>query len=158
MMNLIRKPATVAVVALMTAASAVTLAQGPRGDGGRQWEALNLSAAQKTQIEKIEQQYRQAQPSREQMQQQGQAWQQQHNQLLQNRTFNEAQARQLIQQRQQQRTEMELQRLRKQHAVFQVLNSQQQQQWLQQRAQHPGKGGHGKGERGDERRGPQPQN
>lgn len=144
-MNVTVRKAAVAVLVSLTSAAA--FAHGMRGDG-RALADLNLNSAQKAQIEKIEQQYRPAsQPDDTARQAQYQQWQQKKQQLLKERVFNENSARQLIQQRQQQQTERELQHLRKQHAVFQVLNAEQQQKWLAKRDQtqsmaHKHKGGH----------------
>ncbi|MCP2041597.1 protein CpxP [Neisseria sp. HSC-16F19] len=142
-----RKATTAVAVVLVSLTSAMAVAHGMRGDGHRAWSDLNLSEAQKAQIEKIEQQYRPApQPDQAARQAQFQQWHQQKQQLLQGRQFNENAARQLIQQRQQQHAEREMQHLRKQHAIFQVLNAEQQQKWLAKR-------GDGAGKKGQERKG-----
>ena len=56
----VRKTTTAAAVILVSLTSALAVAHGVRGAGNRGLDNLNLSAAQKAQIEKIEQQYRPA--------------------------------------------------------------------------------------------------
>ena len=66
----------------------------------------------------------------------------QHDELLTASTFDEAKARQMIQERQQRNADRELQHLKTQHAIFQVLTPEQQKQWQEQRRARGGdKGG-----------------
>lgn len=117
----------------------------PRG-----FDKLDLTDAQKTQIRQIMEAGRPApmpehRNTPENMQQERAAEQA----LMQNKTFDEAAARNLIAQREQKRAEMqslkaqnELQRLKTRHAVFQVLTPEQQQKLLaeqQKRGGHSGK-------------------
>lgn len=122
---------------------------------------LDLSSKQKAQIEKIlaerkrsEQTPNQAEFAQRhaQMQQQAETWRNTRQQLITGKTFDEAAARRLIEERQnlhqrlmaeqqQKSAEWELQRLKDSHAVFQVLNAEQQKKWLEKQNRHHGKGG-----------------
>ena len=108
----------------------------PRG-----FDKLDLSAAQKTQIQAIMQQDRpQANENRR-----AEMWQQLENRrveeqkMLQNPAFDEAATRQMLNERmttqQQKMVEFELKRLKNRHAAFQVLTPAQQTQFLEQQAQ-----------------------
>lgn len=122
---------------------------------------LDLSSKQKNQIEKIlaerkrgEQAPNQTELAQRhaQMQQQAETWRNTRQQLITGKTFDEAAARRLIEERQnlhqrlmaeqqQKSAEWELQRLKDSHAVFQVLNAEQQKKWLEKQNRHHGKGG-----------------
>ena len=112
-----------------------------RGELPRDLQALNLSAAQKTRIQAIMQEGRPArnelsEAQRNQMRTQAQAHRAAEQNLLANKTFDEAAARRLIAEREQARAQFqqrhadfEMQQLKKRHAVFQVLTPAQQKQW-----------------------------
>lgn len=122
---------------------------------------LDLSSKQKAQIEKIlaerkrnEQAPNQAEFAQRhaQMQQQAEIWRNTRQQLITGKTFDEAAARRLIEERQnlhqrlmaeqqQKSAEWELQRLKDSHAVFQVLNAEQQKKWLEKQNRRHSKTG-----------------
>lgn len=111
----------------------------PRG-----FDKLNLSQEQKNQIKALMQQNQQqraqmGETRRAQMQQQLESRRVEEQRLLQNPTFDEAAARQLLNQRinsqQQQMVEFELKRLQHRHAIFQILTPEQRAQWQQQQAE-----------------------
>ena len=108
----------------------------PRG-----FEHLNLTEAQKSQIQSIMQKNRPQQNdnARAEQQKQFEAQRAQEQRLIEAKTFDEAAARQMINQRmaerQQKMGELELNRLKTRHAVFQVLTPAQQKQWQEQQAQ-----------------------
>ncbi|MDO5640676.1 MAG: Spy/CpxP family protein refolding chaperone [Neisseria sp.] len=140
----------------LTACSSDKPQRGPKSEHGMQKDfkrgglphdlrKLDLTDAQKTQIEQIMAQNRpqrgeRAAPSaaeREQFRSQMQARRAAENSLLTNPTFDEAAARNLIAQReqnqaerQQRQNEAELQQLKTRHAIMQVLTPEQRQQWL----------------------------
>ncbi len=158
-MNMIRRSVLGVTAVTLVAASTLAWAQphGGQRDGGM--ARLNLSSSQKAQIEKIRNQYRSPETAQDQKSQH-EAQMQQHraqmNALLQSKTFDEPKARNLIAQQQQwhaaqqqQRAESQLNRMKTQHAIFQVLTPAQQKQWLEQRQnQKPMRGMH-KGQRQD---------
>ena len=155
---MIRRSVLGVTAVTLVAASALAMAQphGGQRDGGM--ARLNLSSSQKAQIEKIRNQYRPNETVQNQKSQH-EAQMQQHrtqmNALLQSKTFDEPQARALIAQQQQwhaaqqqQRAEFQLNRMKEQHAIFQVLTPAQQKQWLEQRQNHKQmRGMHNKGQR-----------
>ena len=116
----------------------------------RQYGKLNLSKAQETKIKAIEAQYRMpAMPAqsndaqRESMKQAKQAFDAKRLSLIQAPTFNEAQAQQLLNEQRaahaqmqargdERRDQMQMNHLRKEQAIFQVLNKKQQAQYLEQ--------------------------
>ena len=118
----------------------------------RRYGDLNLSKSQQTKIKAIEEQYRPQAPAQI-SEAERQAWaanaeklRQARLNVIQSKTFNEAAAGQLFaqeqavrnemqQKHQQQRAQGELNQLRKEHAIFQVLNKKQQQQYLEQAKQ-----------------------
>ena len=128
-----------------------------RGELPRDLQALNLSAAQKTRIQAILQEGRPAQTElseahRNPMRTQAQAHRAAEQSLMANKTFDEAAARRLIAEREQARAQFqqrhadfEMKKLKKRHAVFQVLTPAQQKQWLEsqskrdERGDRPGK-------------------
>lgn len=128
-----------------------------RGELPRDLQALNLSATQKTRIQAILQEGRPAQTElseaqRNQMRAQAQAHRAAEQSLIANKTFDEAAARRLIAEREQARAQfqqrhadLEMQQLKKRHAIFQVLTPAQQKQWLEsqskrdERGDRPGK-------------------
>ena len=115
----------------------------------RRYGDLNLSKAQQSKIKAIEEQYRPQAPVQI-SDAERQAWadradkmRQARLNVVQSKTFNEAEVQQLFAQEQAARTEMQqkhqqqraqanLNQLRKEHAIFQVLNKKQQQQYLAQ--------------------------
>ena len=110
---------------------------------------LNLTDAQKKQIQTILDQNRPAKPndhatSREAFQQKMQQRQAQELNIISSRVFNEQAARQLINERTQERAQLEqdhaereLQMLKTRHAIFQVLTPEQQQQFISNQKRHP---------------------
>ncbi|UOO81983.1 Spy/CpxP family protein refolding chaperone [Uruburuella testudinis] len=121
-----------------------------RGGLPRDLRDLNLTDAQKAQIEQIMQQNRPQRgerpapdaAEREQFRSRMEARRAAENSLLTNPTFDEAAARNLIAQgdqyqaqRQQRHNEAELQQLKTRHAVMQVLTPEQRQQWLAKQQQ-----------------------
>ncbi|WP_037588624.1 Spy/CpxP family protein refolding chaperone [Stenoxybacter acetivorans] len=96
-------------------------------------ENINLSSSQKTQIQQIREQYRQSTEKRESAKNQQQQLSEQKDDLLKDKTFNEPKARTLVQAINQQRDAIELQRLKQEHAIFQVLTPQQQQTYFNQK-------------------------
>ena len=119
----------------------------------RRYGDLKLSKSQQSKIQAIEEQYRpQARPQISDAERQAFAanadkMRQARLNVVQGKTFNEAEAQQVFaqeqavrnemqQKHQQQRAQMELTQLRKEHAIFQVLDKKQQQQYLE-RAKQP---------------------
>lgn len=119
---------------------------------------LDLSSKQKAQIEKILAENKRSERAPDQaelaqhakMQQQAETWHNTRQQLITGKTFDEAAARRLIEERQnlhqrlmaeqqQKSAEWELQRLKDSHAVFQVLNTEQQKKWLEKQNRQHGK-------------------
>ncbi|MDF7676774.1 Spy/CpxP family protein refolding chaperone [Neisseriaceae bacterium ESL0693] len=101
---------------------------------------LNLTTTQKKKIQQINAQY--PQPARVLTEDDRalQSLQQQRHQLLQSKKFDETRARDILSQegkillhKQQQRGDFELQRLKRDHAIYQVLTPQQRDQWAKQR-------------------------
>lgn len=157
----------------LTACSSDKPQRGPKHEQGAQKDfkrgglphdlrELNLTDAQKAQIKQIMEQNRpqrdqRAAPNdaqREQFRSQMQAQRAAENSLITNATFDEAAARNLIVQRdqnqaerQQRQNEAELQQLKTRHAIMQVLTPEQRQQWLQNQQQR-------QNERKNDRRGP----
>lgn len=119
------------------------------------FEKLNLSDAQKTEILRIMEANRPNNGARpeENMRPDRQAERTAEQALLQNKTFDEAAARELIARQEeasaahrQQHADAQLQRLKTQHAVFQVLTPEQQQKWLTEQQRRPDRRkGHGEG-------------
>lgn len=111
----------------------------------RDLRALNLNTEQKNKIQTILNQLHQrpAQPSateRQALEQKINQRQAAEQQLISAKTFNESEARRLINERRQDRAEferrqdeMQLKNLKARHEIFQVLTPEQQQQWLNQR-------------------------
>ena len=119
----------------------------------RRYGDLKLSKSQQAKIKAIEEQYRpQARAQISDAERQAFAanadkMRQARLNVIQGKTFNEAEAQQVFaqeqavrnemqQKHQQQRAQMELTQLRKEHAIFQVLDKKQQQQYLE-RAKQP---------------------
>lgn len=119
----------------------------------RRYGDLKLSKSQQAKIKAIEEQYRpQARPQISDAERQAFAanadkMRQARLNVIQGKTFNEAEAQQVFaqeqavrnemqQKHQQQRAQGELNQLRKEHAIFQVLDKKQQQQYLE-RAKQP---------------------
>lgn len=112
------------------------------------FDQLNLTDAQKAQIKQIVEANRPVKPENHEQQrtqfvQKMQQRQAQEQQLLMSKNFDERAARQLIEERQQERAQMmrdheerELQQLKTRHAVFQVLTPAQQKQFLANQQQH----------------------
>ena len=115
-----------------------------RGALPRDLHELNLTDAQKAQIKQIMEQNRPQRAERpapnaaerEQILNRMQAYRTAENQLMNNPTFDEAAARNLIAQRdqnqaerQQRQNEAELQQLKTRHSIMQVLTPEQRQQW-----------------------------
>ena len=120
------------------------------------FERLNLSDAQKQQIQTILNNNRPAQADQNQDARRAEFEQQRaaEQALISSQTFDENAARQLIAGQQQRHADMMLQQMRVRHQIFQVLTPEQQKQWQdmkQARAEQRG----AKGERG-ERRGGEP--
>lgn len=158
----------------LTACSTDRPQHGPRAEQGmnkhfskdglpRDLSELSLTDAQKDQIKQIMAQGQVDRPAapdesqraafRSEIQQRRAAEQQ----LILAPTFDETAARQLVaqrakkmDQRQQQRSEMELQHLKQRHDIMQVLTPEQRQQWLANQQKHHDK----KGDRRDDRREP----
>lgn len=159
------KKLTIATLALMTTAGVAFAANGndnaPRMDGEhrggkmmrehkksdlpRGFEQLNLTDAQKAKIKAIveaDQPAPKANRDDASFKQKMEARRAAEQKLMSNKTFDEAAARQMIVERQQERLQMErehaereLQMLKKRHAIYQVLTPAQQKQLqeLQQR-------------------------
>ena len=119
----------------------------------RRYGDLKLSKSQQSKIQAIEEQYRpqaRAQISdaeRQAFASNADKMRQARLNVVQGKTFNEAEAQQVFaqeqavrnemqQKHQQQRAQGELNQLRKEHAIFQVLDKKQQQQYLE-RAKQP---------------------
>ena len=119
----------------------------------RRYGDLKLSKSQQAKTKAIEEQYRpQARPQISDAERQAFAanadkMRQARLNVVQGKTFNEAEAQQVFaqeqavrnemqQKHQQQRAQGELNQLRKEHAIFQVLDKKQQQQYLE-RAKQP---------------------
>ena len=119
----------------------------------RRYGDLKLSKSQQAKIKAIEEQYRpQARPQISDAERQvfaanADKMRQARLNVIQGKTFNEAEAQQVFaqeqavrnemqQKHQQQRAQGELNQLRKEHAIFQVLDKKQQQQYLE-RAKQP---------------------
>lgn len=136
-MKLFRNPMAAVAMAALSFASMSALAQAEHhqvqdDSAAYRWQSLNLTSAQKAQIRNIEQQYN-THMSREERQQSRKQWTEQRNSLLKNKNFDDNKARQMIEQEQQKHAQLQLQNLKKEHAICQVLSPKQQEQWLQQR-------------------------
>ena len=115
-----------------------------QGKGGfpRGLERLNLSEEQKQKIQAILEANRPQQAANDTTRTQRM---EQRDELVQAGQFDEAKARQMINERNQRHVEMELQHLKTQHAIFQVLTPAQQKQWQEsqnkraERSDRPGK-------------------
>lgn len=105
---------------------------------------LNLSTNQKNQISKINAQYPRAVKNTMMYDDKVlQSLRQQRRELIANKNFDEAKARNILKreseifiQKQQQRFDSELQKLRRDHAVYQVLTPKQREQLMKQRVEH----------------------
>lgn len=113
--------------------------EGNRGNVMRDLRGLNLTDEQKAQIKQILEQNRPqdnepAEAERSEIRSQMAQRRTAENSLITSPTFNEAAARELINQqyadRVQRHSEMELQKLKTRHAIMQVLTPEQRQQWL----------------------------
>ena len=119
----------------------------------RRYGDLKLSKSQQTKIKAIEEQYRPqartpiSDAERQTFAANADKLRQARLNVIQGKTFNEAEAQQVFaqeqavrnemqQKHQQQRAQGELNQLRKEHAIFQVLDKKQQQQYLE-RAKQP---------------------
>ena len=109
-----------------------------RGGFPRGLERLNLSEEQKQKIQAILEANRPQQAANSTTRTQRM---EQRDELVQAGQFDEAKARQMINERNQRHVEMELQHLKTQHAIFQVLTPEQQKQWQEQRQARGERGG-----------------
>lgn len=119
---------------------------GKHSDLPRGFEKLNLSDAQKAKIKAIVEADKPARAEKKDFtdfKQKMQARRAAEQKLMNSPTFDEAAARQMIVERQQERLNMErkhaereLQMLKKRHAIFQVLTAEQQKQFQEEQQKH----------------------
>lgn len=137
---------------------ALAMQKMQKGELPRDLQELNLSSKQKAQIQTIMEANRPQMPEGapemrgegkrdDNMKQAFAAEQAAEQKLISSKNFDEAAARKLVSERQakmqqhmaehqQKQTDHEIKRLKERHDIFQVLNSQQQKQWLENQSKH----------------------
>lgn len=101
---------------------------GQNGNGDCIHADLNLSQAQKKQIRDIREQFQNQRPNK--------PLQNEMRALMNAKQFNRDRAEDLLEKREDVREERQIKRLQQQHAIYQVLDEKQREQWLAKHQRH----------------------